>query len=82
MKNEHRALVWGLWLWASLVGSGCTRMSSDNNGQLQSYPFAAIEAVWIRNGEPIEFDGQKWYPVNGGGQCVLPSPVPVPMSAL
>ena len=47
----------------AFLGGGCVT-SSDNNGQIQSYPVAAIEAGWIRNGEPIEFDGHKWYPVN------------------
>ena len=39
-------------------------MGNDNDGQLQSYPVSAIEAGWIRNGDPIEFEGHKWYPVN------------------
>lgn len=56
------ALVAGLWFMA-FFGGGCVT-SPDNNGQIQSYPVAAIEAGWIRNGEPIEFDGHKWYPVN------------------
>jgi len=62
MKNKHRAVVLSLWLMA-FMGGGCVT-SSDNSGQIQSYPVAVIEAGWIRNGEPIEFEGSKWYPVN------------------
>ncbi len=64
MKSERRVLVLSMWLIALGFASGCSGMSSNNDGQLQGYPFAAIEPEWIRNGEPIEFDGQKWYPVN------------------
>ena len=39
-------------------------MNSGNDGQLQSYPAPIIEAGWIRNGEPIKFEGYSWYPVN------------------
>jgi hypothetical protein len=62
MQNKHMVVVAGLWLMV-FGGGGCAT-SPDNNGQIQSYPVAAIEAGWIRNGEPIEFDGHKWYPVN------------------
>jgi hypothetical protein len=59
-----------LLLTVFLVGSagmfsGCMSMSSSgNNGQVQSYPAPVIEAAWIRNGEPITYDGRKWYPAN------------------
>ena len=43
---------------------GCAHLNAGNDGQLQSYPVGAIEAGWIRNGDPAEFDGDKWYPVN------------------
>ena len=65
MMNKHKAITWGLWF--ALAGSlgGCTSITSGNNdGQLQSYSAPAIESEWIRNGDPIEFDGYKWYPVN------------------
>ena len=51
-------LVCGLWLM------GCAHSPSDNEGQLQSYPAPAVEAAWIRDGKSIEYDGQRWYPVN------------------
>jgi len=56
----------GLFLLLFLAGSlgGCTTVNSDNGGVVQSYPYPVIEAGWIRNGEPVEFDGHKWYPAN------------------
>ena len=49
----------GLFLMA---GAGCGNMSSGNSGQLQSYPAPIIEAGWIRNGEPVVYEGQEWFP--------------------
>jgi hypothetical protein len=43
---------------------GC-RTTQGNVGRLQSYSFMVIEAQWIRNGEPIEFEGALWYPRDG-----------------
>ena len=62
MKNRLRALGFGL-MFIGLLG-GCSSMLTGNNGQVESYPSPIIEAGWIRNGEPIEYDGYKWYPVN------------------
>jgi hypothetical protein len=33
-----------------------------NTGNLSVYKIPLQEPEWIRNGEPIEFEGQKWYP--------------------
>ncbi len=52
------ALVFSLWL------VGCAHTSSDNEGQIQSYAAPPIEAGWIRDGQPIEYGSQRWYPVN------------------
>jgi hypothetical protein len=43
---------------------GC-RSTGGNVGKLQSYPFKTTEAAWIRNGEPIDFEGDLWFPVDG-----------------
>ena len=64
MKNKYRVLVVGVWGMALGFVIGCSSMNSQNDGQVQSYSFAAVEPVWIRNGEPIEFEGAKWYAVN------------------
>jgi hypothetical protein len=57
----------GLYLGAvifSFAITGCVNRSGDNEGQMQSYPSPVIEAEWIREGQPIVFGNQKWYPVN------------------
>ena len=65
MKNKQGRWRLGLLfiLAAGFLG-GCASLNSGNNGQVQSYPSPVVEAGWIRNGEPIAFEGQKWYPVN------------------
>ena len=63
MINKRMALVF-LWLGVTGFLGGCSSLSNGNDGQLQSYSTPAIEAGWIRNGDPIQYDGNKWYPVN------------------
>ena len=46
-----------------LTGGSCGHLSSGNSGQLQSYPAPLIEPAWIRNGEPVLYDGKEWFPV-------------------
>ncbi|HQP09749.1 MAG TPA: hypothetical protein PKV41_00015 [Candidatus Omnitrophota bacterium] len=42
---------------------GC-QTTGGNVGQLQSYSTPAVEAEWIRSGEPIEFEEELWYPAD------------------
>ena len=51
-------------LMVSFCLVGCTHFANQNEGQVQSYTAPAVEAGWIREGKPIEFDNQKWYPIN------------------
>ena len=46
--------------------SGLTigRGVSPPEKQRRAAPAPVIEAGWIRDGEPIDYDGNKWYPVN------------------
>ena len=53
-----------LILFTTFLTAGCVN-KSGNVGQLQSYTFAAAEADWIRNGEPVEFESELWYPQDG-----------------
>lgn len=46
-----------LWL------TGCR--SSGNIGNVFNYPIPSVEAAWIRNGEPVEFEGELWFPADG-----------------
>ncbi len=64
MGNRHKALGFGLGILMLVSSGGCMSMSTGNDGQVQSYPAPLIEAGWIRGGEPILFDGFKWYPAN------------------
>ena len=64
MKNKQGSLGLGLLLVLTGLWGGCASVNSGNNGQVQTYPVPAIEAVWIRDGDPIEYDGDRWYPVN------------------
>ena len=64
MNKQRKLLGLGLRLALSVILGGCASVNSGNDGQVQSYPSPAVEAGWIRNGEPIEFGGDKWYPVN------------------
>ena len=48
-----------------LLISGCQASSAGNIGQLQSYAAPTVEADWVRNGEPIEYEGEKWLPMDG-----------------
>jgi hypothetical protein len=44
--------------------TSCVHRSTNNEGQLQSYPVPAVEAQWIREGQPIIINNDKFYPVN------------------
>ena len=49
---------------SSVLCLGCTHLGGENNGgQVESYPVPMIEASWIRNGEPIVFEGKQWFPI-------------------
>ncbi len=50
-------------MMAFLFLTGCYS-SGGNIGQLQIYKVPVMEAEWIRNGEPIEFEKESWYPVD------------------
>jgi len=64
MKNKQGHLRVGLLFILTGFWGGCVPMNSGNNGQVQSYPAPVIEAGWIRDGQPVEYDGSKWFPVN------------------
>ena len=64
MNNKRKFLGFVLCFIITGFWGGCASVNSDNGGQVQSYPYPVIEAEWIRNGGPVEYDGSKWYPVN------------------
>ena len=47
----------------SFAVSGCSTSGiSGNTGNMARYSAPTDEAEWIRNGEPIQFEEQLWYP--------------------
>ena len=42
--------------------SGCSGVSHGNVGNMPNFKFDHKEAEWIRNGSPIEFEGELWFP--------------------
>ena len=44
---------------------GCTTSSRGNQGQFQAYVVSQNEPQWIRNGDPIKYEGELWYPQDG-----------------
>ncbi len=56
-------LITAITLVSSFFMAGC-QATGGNTGQLHSYSIASIEAEWIRNGEPIEFEKKLWYPAD------------------
>jgi hypothetical protein len=50
-------------IMAVMILTGCIHGNGGNKGQLESYPAPVVEAAWIRNGEPIVFEGKQWFPV-------------------
>lgn len=51
-------------VFSLLFLAGCMTQTG-NVGNLQSYSAPALEVKWIRDGEPIEFEGELWYPADG-----------------
>lgn len=58
MKKNQNILA--VFLLAGLTAS-CSGLSG-NSGRLPSYPVPDVEAAWIRNGESLVFEGEKWAP--------------------
>ena len=55
----------GILIFCFFVLTGCSTNRMSNGGQMEMYTTPEEEAEWIRNGEPIEFDGKLWYPQDG-----------------
>ena len=51
---------------AVLFFVSCTNIKRGNDGNIKNYPFSQnLETDWIRNGDPIQFEGELWYPQDG-----------------
>ncbi|MBN1870214.1 MAG: hypothetical protein JW847_06555 [Candidatus Omnitrophica bacterium] len=61
--------AWKPELWGPVflffLFTGCQSAAPKGNvGHVHSYPIPTIEADWIRNGDPIEFENALWYPAD------------------
>ncbi len=54
-----------LLILSGFLITGCHSIQSGNEGQISQYLVPGEEAAWIRNGEPLEFEGEPWYPYDG-----------------
>lgn len=66
MKRPHgkKVRVFLSCIVALFWAPGCITQPG-NIGNVQSYSFPTVEAKWIRDGEPIEFEGELWLPADG-----------------
>ena len=64
MILNKKIFLCGALLIAGFYFSGCAK-GRGNVGQVQSFTSGSVEPSWIRNGEPIEFEGEWWYPQDG-----------------
>lgn len=73
MKNIFTVVVIGLM--ATFILSGCGT-SGGNSGIMMTYKIIP-EPEWIRNGEPIEFENELWYPRDSVDILLDPEVIPV-----
>lgn len=58
-----RKYLMGLLGLTLILVSGCSGMKG-NDGNVTTYKIPVGEPEWIRNGEPLEYDGVLWYPMD------------------
>ena len=63
--GNWKSLYLVVMLCVILATVGCQSTSGGNAGRIKHYALSSIEAEWIRNGEPIEFEDELWYPADG-----------------
>lgn len=51
----------GIAAFLIVSAAGCAQ-HGGNIGQMSTFAAPATEAKWIRDGQPIEFEGEKWHP--------------------
>lgn len=58
---NKRSLMFFLSIGLFFVVSGCAK-HEGNTGQMSTFAAPVAEAKWIKDGQPIEFEQEKWYP--------------------
>lgn len=59
-RTAHIFLLLG-YLTLAVLAAGCNGTMAASRGSSQ-YSFSSLEPEWIRNGEPIVFENEPWYP--------------------
>jgi len=62
MKNNRSNIFILLFIIVALVG--CNN-SASNKAKTGSSLDLDMEPLWIRRGNPIEFEGKRWFPQDG-----------------
>ena len=62
MRRNNVLFNLGIILGFFVFFVGC--QSATEKEGVWHFRSPALEAEWIRNGEPIEFEGEKWYPAD------------------
>lgn len=52
-----------LLLVITMLSAGCISLPKPTDNKI-AVPTPTSEAAWIRNGEPIQFEGDDWYPTD------------------
>ena len=53
------------FLLVCILFQGCTTTQAGNKGEVKVFKASSTEAEWIRNGEPILFEEEEWFPQDG-----------------
>ena len=62
MRTQFSLLLAAALMSATLTG--CQAGAAGNKGKMQTYPVGEREAEWIREGQPIPFENESWYPTD------------------
>jgi len=63
--NKNRQLKLTSILVLILLGAGCQTTTTHKQKMVGIYSIPSIEEEWIRQGQPLEFEGDLWYPQDG-----------------
>jgi len=64
MKTTLHSRMVPVYLSFMFLLAGC-QSTNGNAGNLREFTLNSTEAKWIRDGSPIEFEGELWYPADG-----------------
>ena len=62
MRKNKTIIHAGILMLIFILQTGCQNVPEKE--AIWRFHSTALEAEWIRNGEPIEFEGEQWYPAD------------------